>query len=177
MILLAFASCGDDGGGAQGQRGAGGAPGDRKSAAAVPVKVEPVLRRDISDYILANTTLEAFQWVDVRSRASGQIVEVLKEEGDPVREGDVVARLQAALERVDLAERQVDVAARLAAAEKERLDLGLSTPLPVVEARDQHRKAQLDRLRATVDAQTAAITVAHLTGDLLPRCSELVAGR
>ena len=95
----------------------------------------------------------------------------------PLGSARAEARLEAAARRVDIAERQVDVAARLASAEEKRLDLGLSTPLQVVEAREQHRKAQLDRLRATVDAQTAAITVAHLTGDLLPRCSELVAGR
>ena len=67
--------------------------GEQRRGAAVPVRVEPVTRRDISNYILANTTLEAFQWVDVRSRTSGQVVEILREEGDRVREGTVLARL------------------------------------------------------------------------------------
>lgn len=67
--------------------------GEQRRGAAVPVRVEPVNRRDISNYILANTTLEAFQWVDVRARTSGQVVEILREEGDRVREGTVLARL------------------------------------------------------------------------------------
>ncbi len=79
----------------EGERGAG-RRGERRMGAAVPVRVEAVKRRDISRYIMANEKLEAFQWVDVRSRASGQVVAILKEEGDAVAEGTVLARLDSA---------------------------------------------------------------------------------
>lgn len=87
------------------------------------------------------------------------------------------ATLVAALRRVVLAERSEAVAARLAAAEAERLSLGLSTPLQVVEAREQRRSAALERLRAVVDSNAAAVAVAHETGTLLAQCATLPDGR
>ena len=59
----------------------------------MPVKVEPALLEEISKSILKNTTLEAERWVDVRSRRQGQVVAILKEEGDAVRDGETLARL------------------------------------------------------------------------------------
>ena len=85
-IIAALTGCGE------GERGAA-RRGEQRRGAAVPVRVEPVNRRDVSSSILANTTLEAFQWVEVRSRASGQVVEILKEEGDRVNVGTLLARL------------------------------------------------------------------------------------
>ena len=85
-IIAALTGCGE------GERGPA-RRGEQRRGAAVPVRVEPVNRRDVSSSILANTTLEAFQWVEVRSRASGQVVEILKEEGDRVNVGTLLARL------------------------------------------------------------------------------------
>lgn len=86
---------------------AGGRRGGGSSSAASPVKVEPVLRGDISQYILKNTTLEAEQWVDVRSRTTGQVVAILKEEGDRVNVGSAIARLDSDAARINLAQREV----------------------------------------------------------------------
>ncbi len=111
VALLALAACdSEDGGGGAQSRGRGGGRGrfgGGRSAAAVPVKVEAVARQDISEYILANTTLEAFQWVDVRSRTSGQVVAILKEEGDRVRAGSVLARLDAEAARLQVTQMEV----------------------------------------------------------------------
>lgn len=85
-VIAVLAGCGED---ERGQTRRGG----QRRGAAVPVRVEPVNRRDISSSILANTTLEAFQWVEVRSRTSGQVVAILREEGDRVSPGTVLARL------------------------------------------------------------------------------------
>ncbi len=88
-IIAVLWGCGE------GERGSA-RRGQQRSGAAVPVRVEPVNRRDISSYILANEKLEAFLWVDVRSRTSGQVVAIHREEGDPVAVGTVLARLDSA---------------------------------------------------------------------------------
>ena len=69
--------------------GGGGAP----AASAVPVEVAAVERRAISSYIETNGTLEAENEVDVVARTSGPIVELGVEEGDRVRRGALLARL------------------------------------------------------------------------------------
>ena len=78
-FVLVSSSCGSEDSGRQQGRGRGG-----RQSAAVPVKVELVARGEISKSVLKNTTLEAERWVDVRSRRPGQVVAILKEEGDKV---------------------------------------------------------------------------------------------
>jgi len=108
MLLAAavvFGGCGsDDEAGGGGRSWGGGQPG---MAAAVPVRVEAAGRGDISNYILKNVTLEAERWVDVRSRTSGQVVDVVKEEGDAVREGSILARLDADATRLQAEQMKV----------------------------------------------------------------------
>ena len=77
------------------------------TSAAVPVKVESVTRQEISDYILASTTLDAGRWVDVRARTTGQVVQILKEEGDRVSEGSLLARLDEEAARLQAAQMEV----------------------------------------------------------------------
>ncbi len=103
---LALAGCGGeppaaggaDGGGRGGaasRPGGGGPPwGDRAAAAAVPVEVAPVTRREISSFIETNGTLEAENEVDVVARVAGRIVELGVEEGVAVRKGQTMARIE-----------------------------------------------------------------------------------
>ena len=105
LLLAGAAGCGGDGdgpgsggaraanGGPGGFSGSGGPPGGGSPAAAVPVEVRPVERRAISSYIETNGTLEAENEVDVVARAGGPIVELAAEEGDRVRKGDLLARV------------------------------------------------------------------------------------
>ncbi len=103
---LALAGCGGeppaagggDGTGREGRgprQGRGGpAGGERGAAAAVPVEVAPVTRREISSFIETNGTLEAENEVDVVARVAGRIVELGVEEGVAVRRGQVMARIE-----------------------------------------------------------------------------------
>lgn len=142
--LLVLYACGEggDGGGAGGRR-RGGRP-----AAAVPVKVERVVRQDISDYILANTTLEADKWVDVRSRTSGQVVAILREEGDRVVSGAVLARLDAEAARLQAG--QMEVAYQDALRNFQREERIYQRKLGSQE-RYEEVKAQLDRAGAQLE--------------------------
>ena len=108
LLFLALFACGEEEAQqAQGGRAGRGGRGGRGGAAAAPVKVETVQRGDISAYILKNTTLEAERWVDVRARRSGQVIALLKEEGDPVRAGTILARLDADAAQISVSQREV----------------------------------------------------------------------
>ncbi len=82
-----------------------------QSAAAEPVEVMPVERRNISSFIETNGILEAENEVDIVARTSAPIVELLAEEGMEVSQGQLLARLdeqelraQVEISRVNLAD-------------------------------------------------------------------------
>ncbi len=115
---------GGPGGGQRGGRpgGRGGGPPDGfppgfgapPVVSAIPVRVTSVIRRDIADYLETNGSLEAENEVDIVARTTGPIVELNVEEGDFVRMGQVLARIDAAeieaqlgIARVNLAEAEL----------------------------------------------------------------------
>jgi len=65
-----------------------------KKEEGVPVEVAALVRGPIEEVIKASNHLEAEQTVKVFSRASNLLVELLVEEGDLVKKGQVLARLQ-----------------------------------------------------------------------------------
>jgi membrane fusion protein (multidrug efflux system) len=101
VLLLSLTGCGGEnaGGGKEGDapHGKGGgrphAKGGEARAAAVPVEVSPVIVRSISSFIETNGTLEAENEVDIVARAAGQIEKLSVEEGDAIRRGQILARL------------------------------------------------------------------------------------
>ena len=87
-------------GGGAGGGGFGGQP------TALPVVTADVVRETVSNFLVATTTLSAERALDVLTRASGEVVEVLVEEGDAVREGQLLAQLDPSDARLALAEAQ-----------------------------------------------------------------------
>lgn len=81
--------------GAGGGHGAGGEAGhgSGEETAAVPVEIARAVRTSISSYIETNGTLEAENEVDIVARTEAPIIELHAEEGDAVRAGQVLARL------------------------------------------------------------------------------------
>ena len=111
---------GPPGGGRPGGGRGGGPPGgfpgfgDQAANSAIPVRVTSVVRRDIADYLETNGSLEAENEVDIVARTTGPIVELNVEEGDFVRAGQVLARIDAVeieaqlgIARVNLAEAEL----------------------------------------------------------------------
>lgn len=160
-LTLAAAGCGGESeaaqgggrggpGGGGGGRGGPGGPGGRGGPAAV--ETAPVTLGTIAREVTVSGTVEPIRTVAVNAQMAGALLDVNVEEGSPVREGQVLARIdareiaaqvrsaqasygvaQAALERAEqLRQRQV-----ITAAEYERDQA----------ARDAAR-AQLDGLRA-----------------------------
>ena len=157
LLFLALFACGEEE--AQQTQGGRAGRGGRGGGAAAPVKVETVKQGDISAYILKNTTLEAERWVDVRARRAGQVISLLKEEGDPVREGTVMARLDADAAQISVAQREV--AYREAKQRYEREDalfqrnLGSKQSYENAKTQFESAKAQLEQ--AKLDLSYTAI--------------------
>ena len=84
--------------------GFGGGFGGQPTA--LPVVTADVVRETVSNFLVATTTLSAERALDVLTRASGEVVEVLVEEGDAVREGQLLAQLDPSDARLALAEAQ-----------------------------------------------------------------------
>ncbi len=84
-----------------------------------------------------------------------------------------VNRLEAANRSVELTARTVEVSRQLADAERERLQLGTTTPFQVLEAQESLRTTELRHLRALVDRTMAAIELQHLTGELIAHYAAL----
>ncbi len=159
LLFLALFACGEEEAQQTGGQGGRAGRGGRGGGAASPVKVETVKQGDISAYILKNTTLEAERWIDVRARRSGQVIALLKEEGDPVRAGTVLARLDADAAQISVAQREV--AYREAEQRYEREDalfqrnLGSRQTYESAKTQFESAKAQLDQ--AKLDLSYTAI--------------------
>ncbi len=100
IALLSFAACGGSdketgpGGGGSGRSGMMGGPmGGGSPSAAVPVRVHSVQRAAISQNLETNGTLEAENEVDIVARTSGPVTEILAEEGEMIRSGQLIARI------------------------------------------------------------------------------------
>ena len=87
--------------------GAGfGGGGFGGQAAALPVVTAEVARETVSSFLVATTTLTPERALDVIARAGGEVTDVLVEEGDAVRAGQLLAQLDASDARLALAEAQ-----------------------------------------------------------------------
>ena len=120
MALAAgfLASCGGTGEGDKAAGTPGSTSGARNAAAkgnqsnqeiSFPVKVSPVQRRSISEYITTNTTVEAERMIDVLAKASGPVLELFIEEGQWVEAGAVLARLDQKELKLALQEAKLDL--------------------------------------------------------------------
>ncbi|MCH8818691.1 MAG: efflux RND transporter periplasmic adaptor subunit [Acidobacteria bacterium] len=98
LTLLAACSGGEGAGATENlsSRGGGRGPGGWSGSGevqAVSVRAYRATTEPISTYIVSNTTLESIRKVTVHANLNAMVEEILVEEGTPVREGDVLLRL------------------------------------------------------------------------------------
>ncbi|MBV8612637.1 MAG: efflux RND transporter periplasmic adaptor subunit [Acetobacteraceae bacterium] len=122
--------------------------------AGVPVSVATVERRDVPVYLTGLGTVQSNNAVQVRARVDGTLIEVPVQEGQEVRAGQVLARIdprpyQAALDQA-VAKQQQDQA-QLANAQRE---LARTSALA---RQDFASRQQLDQNQAAVAQFTAAV--------------------
>jgi membrane fusion protein, multidrug efflux system len=102
LLLAAAGGCGNGGGGAQetaqagaprGGPGGGGPGGPGGGARVTVVEVQPVSRGSIARQVTVTGIVEPVRVVGVNSQLAGAVTRVLVQEGDRVRQGAVLARL------------------------------------------------------------------------------------
>jgi membrane fusion protein, multidrug efflux system len=131
----------------------------------VPVTVAVAERQDVPIYFTGLGTVQAWLTVEIHSKVDGELQQVLFTEGQHVKKGDVLAKIdprlfQAALDQAK-AKRAQD-AATLVAAEKD-MSRANTLALKSVETQqnvDQQR-ARVDQLKASIAADEAAIETAQ----------------
>jgi multidrug efflux pump subunit AcrA (membrane-fusion protein) len=79
----------------------------QNQAERIPVEVMPVVRGDISKYLLLSSNLETEVMADVYSRIQGIVDSIFAEEGQYVKKGDVMLTLEA--REYELAEQKARV--------------------------------------------------------------------
>jgi membrane fusion protein, multidrug efflux system len=139
----------------------------RRAAArpAVPVTVTVAERRDVPIYLTGLGTVQALLSIDIQARVDGEMQQVMFTEGQHVKKGDVLAKIdprpfQAAFDQAK-AKRAQDVAG-LVAAEK---DLTRAKTLVLKSFETQQnvdlQQAKVDQLKASIAADEAAMESAQ----------------
>jgi membrane fusion protein, multidrug efflux system len=132
---------------------------------AVPVTVAAAARKNVPIYLTGLGTVQAMSTIDIQTQVDGQLQQVMFTEGQYVKKGDELAKIdprsfQAALDQAK-AKRAQD-AAMLIAAEK---DLARSKSLSLKSFETQQnvdqQQAKVDQLKASIAADEAAIESAQ----------------
>ncbi len=103
---------------ARNARGNGRKKGDSAAALAAPVELAEVKHGSITTFLETTATLESRSSATLVAAAPGQLRELAAEEGDRVRKGDLLARIDDTAAR--LAVERAEIAAHLAERETER---------------------------------------------------------
>lgn len=163
-LALALAGCGQAPGGADkpgpGARVAQAAEargGSERQAEAppVPVEVAPVQRRPIEASYSGTAALQATEEAEVVAKTSGVLLEILTEEGQRVRAGQVLARIDPDRARLEVA--RAEAMLRKLEAEYARSQELFRRKLVAADAHE--------RLRFDVETQRAAWNLARLELD------------
>jgi membrane fusion protein, multidrug efflux system len=137
----------------------------KASGVPVPVSVAVVARQTVPLYLTGLGTVQASLTVDIRSKVDGELLEVHFVEGQHVKKGDLLAKIdprlfQAALDQAKAKKAQDEAA--LIAAEK---DLVRYQTLVLKNAETQQnvdqQRSKVDQTKALIAADTAAIESAQ----------------
>jgi len=150
--------------GCQGKPGAEGAQkdGDDKKedeSPPVPVEVATPTRGDIVATYSGTAAIEAFAEADVIAKVGGEITHLLVEEGDMVREGQLVARLDGDRLRLELKQAEADLQ-KLEREYKRNLDLHEKGLVSV--GAYENIKYELEALRATYERAALELSYTDL---------------
>jgi multidrug efflux system membrane fusion protein len=141
----------------------------RGARAAVPVSIATASRQDVPIYLTGLGTVQALFTVAIHAQVDGKLQDVFFKEGQRVKKGDVLAKIdprlyQAALDQAKARKAQDDAA--LIAAQK---DLARYQTLVLKFAETQQnldlQQAKVDQTKASIDADVAAIETAQANLD------------
>jgi multidrug efflux system membrane fusion protein len=120
----------------------------------MPVVAVPATRGDLPIYLTGLGTVTPLNNVTVRSRVDGQIDQIAFEEGQFVKQGDLLIQIDPRPFQVQLAQAEGQLAKDQAALENARVELDRYK-----QAADAIPKQQIDTQQATVDQSAAAVKI------------------
>lgn len=169
-------------------------PEKKRARPAAPVIVASVSTRSVPVRIETIGTVQSRSTVAVKSRVDGQLMEVGFEEGQPVRKGDLLFRIDPRPFEASLRQAEANLARDIAQMEKAKADLTryeeLTTKGYASQQKYEEARAILATAGAAIRADQAAIEMARLqlgyttihspidgrTGNLLVNAGNLVKG-
>ncbi len=138
--------------------------GGSKEAATVPVPAEAVQRRDIVVDASATGTVEPINVVDIKSRASGQIIKMAVEVGSVVKQGDVIVQIdtrdvQNQFDQAQANARAAEASLSVATAQRKRSD-ELFAGKVITRAENETADLQFTQAQAQVVSARASLDIA-----------------
>ncbi len=144
----------------------------------VPVEVAQPFRADLESYVFGNANIEALREVEIIARVNGQLETLPVEEGDLVRQGQVLAELNKSELKLDLLEaaarlennRSVyDRSQKMLEQELTSKELVDKSKYDFETAQAQHERAKLNLEYATITAPFTGIITSRLVdrGDMI----------
>jgi membrane fusion protein, multidrug efflux system len=141
----------------------------RSARAAVPVSVATASRQDVPVYLTGLGTVQALFTVGIHAQVDGKLQEVFFKEGQRVRKGDVLAKIdprlyQAALDQAKARKAQDDAALIAAQKDLARFQALVQKHFETEQNVDQ-QQAKVDQAKASIAADIAAIETAQTNFD------------
>ena len=137
--------------------------------AAVPVSVATASRQDVPIYLTGLGTVQALYTVAIHAQVDGKLQDVLFKEGQRVKKGDVLAKIDPRLYQAALDQAKAHKAQDEAMLVAQQKDLARFQTLVLKNAETQQnvdlQQAKVDQTKAAIDADVAAIETAQTNFD------------
>jgi membrane fusion protein (multidrug efflux system) len=142
-------------------------------ADAVPVEALRPWRTDLSSYVFGNAHIEALRQVDIVARVDGLLEHLAVEEGDMVRQGQVLAELDKSALTLALREAsaKMENTSRIYERNLEMIKKELTSQEELASSKFEYETAQTQRDRANLNLEYATIT-APFSGIITKRMVE-----
>ncbi len=170
---VAVAACGKGEAGSSGQGGTGG-----DGPPPMPVEVVAARQDSVIDAISATGEIEAVQSIELRPEVDGRIVQILVREGQEVRQGAPLFRVDDAELKAQVARAEADRDLARQALERTRQlvveNASSTADLERAEATARSTQAQLDLLQIRLDRTTIRAPFAGVVGQRLVSLGDYV---
>jgi HlyD family secretion protein len=122
------------------------------------IQTATVRRGDITVTVDATGTIEPLVIVEVKSKASGKIIRMPVEEGDTLKEGDLIAEIEKTYVQADVDQAQADLKAAQARLEQAKTNLELQKQQYEIQVRQAEEKvkaaqARVEQLRGEIELE------------------------
>ncbi len=122
----------------------------------VTVQTGKVVRQDLTSVVTASGEIKPKNYINIGANAMGDLTEILVKEGDHVRKGQLLARIEETQPEADVKAQEATV--QSAEADSSAAEAGVQAAddnIRTMEATLDHDKADLDRMKSDMDRADA----------------------